>query len=82
MTRSGKSYHWLTAAIIISVPAAGDVPGSIVIFADIAVMISILQALGNAAFDVHTMAGEPSKAQVAILPGVSIDGAIICGLDA
>ncbi|KAF2094641.1 killer toxin alpha/beta [Rhizodiscina lignyota] len=53
-------------AILFFVPVAGEVLGAVTELADIASIITILGAVGNAAMDVYTIVDDPSNAPLAI----------------
>ncbi|KAK9415412.1 putative chitinase [Seiridium unicorne] len=55
------------SAILFFVPIAGEVLGAVAEVADIAAIISVLGAIGNAALDVYTIVDDPDNAPLAIV---------------
>ncbi|KAK8054957.1 glycosyl hydrolase- family 18 [Apiospora rasikravindrae] len=55
------------SAILFFVPIAGEVLGTVAELADMAVIISVLGAAGNAAFDVYTIVDDPKNVPLAIV---------------
>ncbi|KAK8004679.1 chitinase [Apiospora arundinis] len=54
-------------AILFLVPIAGEVLGSVAELADVASIIAVVGAAGNAAFDIYTIVDDPDNAPLAIV---------------
>lgn len=55
------------SAILFFIPVAGEVLGTVAEVADIAAIISVLGAAGNAALDIYTIVDDPKNAPLAIV---------------
>jgi chitinase len=55
------------SAILVFIPIAGEVPGTVAEAADIAGITTVLGAAGNAAFDVYNIVDDPKNAPLAIV---------------